>query len=503
MPARVAGSLVPANPARPVQRHHTSGTMKISTSIALLCLASIAGAQTKATAVKAPGTPGYFPPPPGSSFLVAGGSDNCANALVNDSITGLGTFAVTTVGATTGVTPQTPSTIKNDVWFLWTSTVSSTVIFNTCGGVTADSKIAVWADNNGGACPSGVNLAYNDDSCGLQSEVQFAAATGSTYFLQIGAFTEGTTFSGTFSLALPPPPPVPPINDDCSAPIAIAGPGVYPFDNRLATTGTQGQAEALCLFVASTAIYKDAWWTYTPTASGNVDINTCAQVVGGTDTRIAVYDGTGCPAASAIACNDDFCGLSSQVSFTAVCGQTYTIQVGNYSAAASLNGTFTVVETGTACGPTSVAYCFGDGSGTACPCGNNGAAGNGCASSVNANGGNLTSTGSPSISADTLVLQGSGMPNSSALYFQGTAQISSVFGDGLRCAGGAVIRLGTKNNLVGASSYPVGADQSISVRGMNVAGNVRDYQVWYRNAAAFCTVSTFNLTNGLEVTWTL
>jgi len=25
--------------------------------------------------------------------------------------------------------------------------------------------------------------------------------------------------------------------------------------------------------------------------------------------------------------------------------------------------------------------------------------------------------------------------------------------------------------------------------------------VWYRNAAAFCTNSTFNLTNGLNVVW--
>jgi hypothetical protein len=30
---------------------------------------------------------------------------------------------------------------------------------------------------------------------------------------------------------------------------------------------------------------------------------------------------------------------------------------------------------------------------------------------------------------------------------------------------------------------------------------VRRYQVWYRNAAAFCTPDTYNLTNGFEVTW--
>ncbi|MBL8861515.1 MAG: hypothetical protein JNK02_05835 [Planctomycetes bacterium] len=151
------------------------------------------------------------------------------------------------------------------------------------------------------------------------------------------------------------------------------------------------------------------------------------------------------------------------------------------------------------------AICFGDGLGTACPCGNSGATGNGCASSVNASGGNLSSTGTPSIGADTLVLVGSGMPNSSVLYFQGTAPVNgglgSVFGDGLRCAGGSVIRLGTKNNVGGGSSYPAPGDLAVSVRGLCSAGDVRVYQAWYRNAASFCTPATFNLTNGLSATW--
>jgi hypothetical protein len=42
----------------------------------------------------------------------------------------------------------------------------------------------------------------------------------------------------------------------------------------------------------------------------------------------------------------------------------------------------------------------------------------------------------------------------------------------------------------------------VSVKGLVTAPGVRDYQCWYRNAAAFCTPSTFNLTNGLEITWT-
>jgi hypothetical protein len=148
-----------------------------------------------------------------------------------------------------------------------------------------------------------------------------------------------------------------------------------------------------------------------------------------------------------------------------------------------------------------VAFCFGDGSGTPCPCGNSGSAGNGCASSINPNGANLASTGTPTLANDTLVLHGSGMPNSSCLYFQGTTQISSAFGDGLRCAGGTVIRLATKTNVGGSSQYPGAGNPPVSVKGAVTAPGTRAYQTWYRNAAAFCTPSTFNLTNGLSVTW--
>jgi hypothetical protein len=159
--------------------------------------------------------------------------------------------------------------------------------------------------------------------------------------------------------------------------------------------------------------------------------------------------------------------------------------------------------------PVVLAFCFGNSSGTACPCGNDAPffLDTGCVNSLGS-GGVLGASGSARIAGDTLVLLGSGMPNSSCLYFQGTTQLNGglgvVFGDGIRCAGGTVIRLGTKANSAGMSQYPTGADPSVSVRGQVVApGSVRTYQCWYRNAAAFCTADTFNLTNGLQVTWEL
>jgi hypothetical protein len=151
-------------------------------------------------------------------------------------------------------------------------------------------------------------------------------------------------------------------------------------------------------------------------------------------------------------------------------------------------------------------YCFGDGSATACPCGNASPVGDssGCLSSLGT-GGKLTAAGTPSLAADNVVLHGSQMPNSSALCFQGTtrqgAGMGVVFGDGLRCAGGSIVRLKTVVNNLGASQYPQAGDASISVKGMIAVPGTRTYQVWYRNAAAFCTPSTFNLSNGLEIAW--
>jgi len=154
------------------------------------------------------------------------------------------------------------------------------------------------------------------------------------------------------------------------------------------------------------------------------------------------------------------------------------------------------------------AFCAGDGSGTACPCGNASApgAGEGCLNSLGL-GGQLTASGEASIAFDQLALAGSRMPNSSALYFQGTTMASggagTVFGDGLRCAVGTVIRLATKTNVAGQSSYPAAGDPAISARGQVTTAGTRTYQVWYRNAAVFCSSSTFNLTNGWRTVWSL
>lgn len=150
--------------------------------------------------------------------------------------------------------------------------------------------------------------------------------------------------------------------------------------------------------------------------------------------------------------------------------------------------------------------CFGDGSGTACPCGNNSSVGaaSGCLSSL-ALGGRLLAHGTASVSGDTLTLDSSNVPNGPGLFFQGTTVGGSgiAFGDGLLCSSGTITRLGVVFATGNASTYPGGTTPGpISVGGLVAPGDVRSYQLWYRDGdPTFCTSATFNLTNEVSLTW--
>jgi hypothetical protein len=158
--------------------------------------------------------------------------------------------------------------------------------------------------------------------------------------------------------------------------------------------------------------------------------------------------------------------------------------------------------------PRVVPFCAGDGIDTThttpCPCGNDGAQGRGCASSIVADGALLIASGHPS--SDDVVLRGSGMPGTvSCIYLQGDQLDDVVFGDGVRCTGGTLIRLRTRQNVSGASSFPDSTDTvTLSQRGgvLPGSGARRWYQTYYRNASAtFCPPETFNVTNGIRVDW--
>ncbi len=156
------------------------------------------------------------------------------------------------------------------------------------------------------------------------------------------------------------------------------------------------------------------------------------------------------------------------------------------------------------------AYCFNDGLSspptTPCPCGNTGWQGNGCASSFNAGGANITADGL--VLSDNVVLTGAGMQATGiCVFIQGSAIDPNgfLFGDGVTCTGGSIIRLRGVALAAGSAKFPVPPETvTLSQRGGVTVGSgaIRSYAVFYRNAAAaFCPPFTFNVSNSYRITW--
>ena len=220
------------------------------------------------------------------------------------------------------------------------------------------------------------------------------------------------------------------------------------------------------------------------------------QVFPSHDLQIGVINGGGDPAAAQESGLDDLAFYDGLLSAADIAGLA--------------SGTLTPPDFGPEPG---TGYCFADGSGTQCPCGNNSdgtVPGSGCANGASAAGAKLTASGDASLSNDTLVLSATGLdPNNSGLYFQANNDLSpgNIWGDGLQCAGGQLKRLGVRFSSATGDSDTSAWATPISVKAGNVlAGDTKRYQLWYRDNSGGqpcgVGVNDFNATNGYEITWT-
>lgn len=147
-------------------------------------------------------------------------------------------------------------------------------------------------------------------------------------------------------------------------------------------------------------------------------------------------------------------------------------------------------------------YCFGDGSGTACPCQNAGVFGTGCRGSHGL-GARLVALGDPSVTQGDWRMVVDQLPASTiGLFLVGTQSANGgaglVLSDGLLCIAGTLVRAEVR------SATPFGVATSsltYSSLGPLGAGTTRYYQFWYRDAAGMSCGALANLSNGWEVTW--
>ena len=162
----------------------------------------------------------------------------------------------------------------------------------------------------------------------------------------------------------------------------------------------------------------------------------------------------------------------------------------------------------------------------ACPCGNNPVnPGAGCENSGQgqpATGGAILTatspTGTASVSNDQVTLTATFVrTNTTSLFLQGNALIAAgaVFGDGVRCAGGQLLRLnspgGTLSDGTGTVVYPNPAfplpiTQRVANLGQPInPGDTRWYGVYYRDPSlTFCPNppgNTWNITQTVQITW--
>ncbi len=211
--------------------------------------------------------------------------------------------------------------IVGSVWFEFTPNANMRLSADTFGS-RFDTVVAVFT---GKKLETLSPVGCNDNSGGLQSQVIFDADAGETYRLQVG----GGDFEGKMGylqLNLAPPPP-PPSNDNFADALRIQA---LPFgdqrDTRQATLEPderQPSADDCILLSAS------VWYHLTLAAPRIVTADTSGSTY---NTVTAVYQDTDRTMSGLmeVTCDDNSSsnGVLSRVTWTALPGITYYVQVG-------------------------------------------------------------------------------------------------------------------------------------------------------------------------------
>ncbi len=205
-----------------------------------------------------------------------------------------------------------------NIWYCYTASYSGDVTVSLCGS-SYDTKLAIY--NGCGCYPSIEDLIEcNDDACGLDSEITFTATAGNQYLIEIGG-NSSASGQGIINIT-PDTQPCPPTNDECVNAQSIGNVENMPFDTSCATFDGPG----LCM------LSPNIWYCYTAPCTDEVTVSLCGSSY---DTVLAVYDECGCYPTSSrlIGCNDDFCSQQSEITFSAVAGNQYLIEIGGFSSA--------------------------------------------------------------------------------------------------------------------------------------------------------------------------
>jgi hypothetical protein len=216
----------------------------------------------------------------------------------------------------------------HSVWFSVEASFTGRVAFDTCGADTNfDTLLAVYTGLNVGSL---TQVAANNDSteCGAgstRSSVSLNVSSGATYWIAVdGAGGD----HGAFRLQVL-------LNDDFAQAAEIEDDSLFinTLHERWSGSNAGATKEAGEPNHTGNAGGGSVWFSYTPTTSRSVIIDTCDLAT--FDTLLAVYTGLSLGALTPVASNDDTAGCGdgtgSRVTLAATAGTTYRIALDGHA----------------------------------------------------------------------------------------------------------------------------------------------------------------------------
>ena len=206
-----------------------------------------------------------------------------------------------------------------NIWYCFTAPHTTNVTVSLCGS-DLDTKLTIYNGCNNYPILANT-IECDDDFCGEQSQITFAATAGNKYLIEVGGHGDNKG-SGVISISSDFVPKDGLLNDECINAIPIGNVTNLAFN----TDRAQFDGKGYCM------ISPNIWYCYTAPNTGAVTVSLCGSEF---DTKLGVYNGCGCnpQPGSLIGCNDDLCSRQSELTFNATAGNKYLIEIGGWTGA--------------------------------------------------------------------------------------------------------------------------------------------------------------------------
>lgn len=219
---------------------------------------------------------------------------------------------------------------NDDGFYQFIATATSHTI-TIDGAANFDAVIGAY-NTCGGTQPTGGTCVDNTGGNGIETLSLSGLTIGNTYFISVHDFVApaGGGF-GDFTICITTPAAAP-ANDLCAGAITTACGGTYTGSTTTATSA--GDPSTLC---GVTPAGNGVWYVF----AGDGNVITASLCGSSYDTELNLYSGS-CAGLTCIDGNDDFCGTSSEVTFTSTVGINYYILVNGFGGA---SGNYTLAIT--------------------------------------------------------------------------------------------------------------------------------------------------------------